>query len=98
MSKGQIKYKNLSDEKTIQLSKEIGISSQYIEKINGVINKLGRDEFTSQELAEILSISERSANRILKKIIDTGYGEESNLENSLGPGRPRRKIKMKLSQ
>ncbi|MBU5427277.1 hypothetical protein KQI41_12730 [Tissierella pigra] len=98
MSKGQIKYKNLSDEKTIQLSKEIGISSQYIEKINGVINKLGRDEFTSQELAEILSISERSANRILKKIIDTGYGEESNLENSLGPGRPRRKIKMKLSK
>jgi 23S rRNA pseudoU1915 N3-methylase RlmH len=98
MNKGQIKYKNLSDEKTIQLSKEIGISSQYIEKINGVINKLGRDEFTSQELAEILSISERSANRILKKIIDTGYGEESNLENSLGPGRPRRKIKMKLSQ
>ncbi len=79
-----------------QLSKEIGISYQYIEKINGVINKLGRDEFTSQELSEILCISERSANRILKSIIDKGYGEESNLENSLGAGRPRRKIKIKL--
>ncbi|WP_313758153.1 hypothetical protein [Tissierella sp.] len=96
MRKSQIKYKNLANKKTLQLSKEIGISYQYIEKINGVINKLGRDEFTSQELSEILCISERSANRILKSIIDKGYGEESNLENSLGAGRPRRKIKIKL--
>ncbi|WP_353093640.1 hypothetical protein [Tissierella praeacuta] len=96
MRKSQIKYKNLANKKTLQLSKEIGISYQYIEKINAVINKLGRDEFTSQELSEILSISERSANRILKSIIDNGYGEESSLENSLGAGRPRRKIKIKL--
>ena len=94
--KGEIKYKNISNEKTMALSKEVGISSQYIERLYGVISKLGRDEFTSLELSEILSISERSANRILKKIIDTGYGEESNLENSLGAGRPRRKIKIKL--
>ena len=53
MRKSQIKYKNLANKKTLQLSKEIGISYQYFEKINGVINKLGRDEFTSQELSEI---------------------------------------------
>ncbi|MBU3219532.1 hypothetical protein [Clostridium algidicarnis] len=94
--KNQIKYKNLVDEETLKLSKEIGISYQYIEKISSVIKKLGRDEFTSKELSEILFISERSANRILKSIIDKGYGEESNLENSLGVGRPRRKIKIKL--
>ena len=94
--KNQIKYKNLVDEETLKLSKKIGISYQYIEKISSVIKKLGRDEFTSKELSEILFISERSANRILKSIIDKGYGEESNLENSLGVGRPRRKIKIKL--
>lgn len=94
--KNQIQYKNLVDEETLKLSKEIGISYQYIEKISSVIKKLGRDEFTSKELSEILFISERSANRILKSIIDKGYGEESNLENSLGVGRPRRKIKIKL--
>ena len=94
--KNQIKYKNLVDEETLKLSKEIGISYQYIEKIISVIKKLGRDEFTSKELAEILFISERSANRILKSLIDKGYGEESNLENSLGAGRPRRKVKIKL--
>ncbi|WP_032120479.1 hypothetical protein [Clostridium amazonitimonense] len=94
--KNQIKYKNLVDEETLKLSKEIGISYQYIEKIISVIKKLGRDEFTSKELAEILFISERSANRILKSLIDKGYGEESNLENSLGAGRPRRKVKIRL--
>lgn len=96
LKKSQIKYKNLADEETLELSKKIGISYQYIEKINAVIKKLGRDEFTSKELSEILSISERSANRILKNIIDSGYGEESSLENSLGAGRPRRIIKIKL--
>jgi DNA-binding MarR family transcriptional regulator len=94
--KNQIKYKNLVDEETLKLSKEIGISYQYIEKISSVIKKLGRDEFTSKELAEILFISERSANRILKSLIDKGYGEESNIENSLSAGRPRRKVKIKL--
>lgn len=98
LKKSQIKYKNLADEETLELSKKIGISYQYIEKINSVIKKLGRDEFTSKELSEVLSITERSANRILKKIIDKGYGEESNLENSLGAGRPRRKIKIKLNK
>jgi len=94
--KNQIKYKNLVDEETLKLSKEIGISYQYIEKIGSVIKKLGRDEFTSKELAEILFISERSANRILKSLIDKGYGEESNIENSLSAGRPRRKVKIKM--
>jgi hypothetical protein len=98
LKKSQIKYKNLADEETLELSQKIGISYQYIEKINSVIKKLGRDEFTSKELSEVLSITERSANRILKKIIDKGYGEESNLENSLGAGRPRRKIKIKLNK
>lgn len=92
--RGGLTYKNNPNKNTQGLSKKIGISSQYIEKIYGIINKLDRDEFTSQELSEILLISERSVNRILRKIIDTGYGEESNLENSLGAGRPRRKVKI----
>nr|WP_232010564.1 hypothetical protein [Fusobacterium varium] len=38
-------------------------------------------------------MSERSVNRILKKIIENGYGEEAEFENTPGAGRPRRKIK-----
>ncbi len=93
--KTEISYRNQSSDKIKKLSKKIGISHQYVEKISAVMNKLGRDEFTSQELSEILLISERSANRILKKIIDSGYGKESKMESSLGAGRPRRKVKIK---
>lgn len=98
MEKTELRYRNQSSDRIKKLSKKIGISHQYIEKINAVVSKLGRDEFTSQELSEILLISERSANRILKKIIDSGYGKESNMESSLGAGRPRRKIKIKPFQ
>ncbi len=96
LKKNQIEYRNRVDKDVLQLSKDIGISHQYIERIKGVMRKLGRDEFTSKELSEILLISERSANRIIKKIIDAGYGEESRLEYSLGAGRPRRKIRIRF--
>lgn len=77
-----------------ELVEAIGISHQYIEKIDAVKKKLGRDDFTSKELSELLLISERTANRILKKIIESGYGEEAGYEVSLGAGRPRRKIRI----
>lgn len=96
-TEAELQYKNVFDKDTVALAKQIGISSQYIEKIISIISKLGRDEFTSQELSEILSISERSVNRILKKIIDAGYGKETNVETSLSAGRPRRIIKIQLS-
>lgn len=97
MKEKQIKYKSMPDKKALQLSKEIGISYHYIIKINSIIEKLGRNEFTSQEFSEFFHISERSANRILKKIVDSNYGVESNLEPSLGAGRPRRQVKIFLN-
>ncbi len=96
MKKDMISYKNNPNSKILEISREIGISSQYVEKIISVKNKLGRDSFTSKELAELLSISERTSNRILKKIIDKGFGQEVGYENSLGSGRPRRIIKIKF--
>lgn len=91
-----ISYKNVSEEEVLKLSKTIGISSQYIEKIISIKNKLSRSNFTSKELSNLLLISERTANRILKKIIDSGYGKEVGFENSLGSGRPRRIIQINI--
>lgn len=96
MEGGELKYRNIVDGDGLKLAEEIGISNQYIEKIRSIIKKLGRDEFTSKELAQALSISERSSNRILRKIIDSGYGEKVGFVNPIGAGRPRRKIKIKL--
>ena len=57
------------------------------------MRKQEKNTFTSRELSEFLSISERSVNRIIKKLIEKGYAEEAEFESSAGAGRPRRKIK-----
>ena len=67
------------------------MSALYLEKIKSVIKRQEKNSFTSSELAEFLNISERSTNRIIKKIIETGYASAIKYENSSGAGRPRRK-------
>ena len=59
--------------------------------------KKKKDEFTSSEIAEILNITQRSTNRILKKIIEKDYAESVQVENSVGVGRPKRIIKFKIN-
>lgn len=90
MEKREILYKNSSDRKILEVSKNTGVSALYLEKIKSVIKKQDKNSFTSVELAEFLNISERSTNRIIKKIIESGYASVE-YENSFGAGRPRRK-------
>lgn len=90
MEKREILYKNSSDKKILEVSKNTGVSALYLEKIKSVIKKQDKNSFTSVELAEFLNISERSTNRIIKKIIESGYASVE-YENSFGAGRPRRK-------
>ena len=90
MEKREILYKNSSDKKILEVSKNTGVSALYLEKIKSVIKKQDKNSFTSVELAEFLNISERSTNRIIKKIIESGYASVE-FENSPGAGRPRRK-------
>lgn len=90
MEKREILYKNSSDKKILEVSKNTGVSALYLEKIKSVIKKQDKNSFTSVELAEFLNISERSTNRIIKKIIESGYASVE-YENSFSAGRPRRK-------
>jgi len=91
--KNMLQYKDSVDKDIFELSKKIGISSTYLEKLKSIIKKYNKDTFSSKELAEIFEISERSVNRLLKKIIENGYGKEAEFESTPGAGRPRRKIK-----
>ena len=52
-----------------------------------------KDTFTSVEIAELLNITPRSVNRIVKKIVEKKYAENVQVENSVTAGRPRRIIK-----
>lgn len=91
MNKKEISYQNVFDKKIEEISKTTGVSTSYINKIKSIIKKKEKNSFTSSELAEFLNITERSINRIIKKIIETGYASVE-FENSPMAGRPRRKI------
>ncbi|WP_130889902.1 HTH domain-containing protein [Fusobacterium ulcerans] len=93
LTENMLQYSDSVNKDIFELSKKIGISSTYLEKLKSIIKKYGKNTFSSKELAEIFEISERSVNRLLKKIIENGYGEEAEFENTPGAGRPRRKIK-----
>jgi len=91
MEKREINYKYSSDKKISEISKTTGVSPVYLEKIKSIMRKQEKNIFTSRELAEFLNISERSVNRIIKKIIENNYAVPAEYESSAGAGRPRRK-------
>ena len=76
-------------------AKKIGITAKYLSKIRALQESFRKKEFTSKELAELLEITERSVNRIVKPIIDNGFAEIFEYEVCSKAGRPRRVIKFK---
>ncbi len=77
-------------------AKKMGVTPKYLSKIKALQESLKKQEFTSKELADILEITERSVNRIIKPIIDNGFGEILEYEVCSKAGRPRRVIKFKF--
>ena len=77
-------------------AKKIGVTAKYLSKIRALQESFRKKEFTSKELAEILEITERSVNRIVKPIIENGFAEILEYEVCSKAGRPRRVIKFKF--
>ncbi|MGL4970659.1 MAG: hypothetical protein ACRC45_03405 [Cetobacterium sp.] len=77
-------------------AKKIGVTAKYLSKIKALQESFRKKEFTSKELAEVLEITERSVNRIIKPIIENGFAEILEYEVCSKVGRPRRVIKFKL--
>lgn len=84
------------DEKMNEVAKKIGISVTYLSKIISVIKKTNQNSFSSDTLGHYLGITERSARRILERIINSGYGEIVTSTVEKGIGRPKRIIEIKL--
>jgi len=79
----------VSDDKTLKISRATGINVTYITKIISLSKKISKKEFDSKELGDYLGISERSARRILKKLLDGGFATISGKELVKGIGRPK---------
>lgn len=97
-SQKEIAYKVSFNKETVCISKKIGISTIYVEKIRSIIKKLDKSTFTSKDLSDFLNITERSTNRLLQKIIQSGYGQELVSKTTNGVGRPRRLVKINFKK
>lgn len=84
----------VEDKKVLEISEKTSIDPSYITKIQALINKSGKDTFDSEDLCTMLNIGERTARRILKKLLDNGYGRVAGKESSSQRGRPKKIIKI----
>ncbi|MGF7057769.1 hypothetical protein [Brassicibacter mesophilus] len=86
-----IKDKNLN-----RIAEEVGISPTYLSKIIAHMDISQKEVFEAKSLSEFLGISDRSARRILKKFLDSGYGEKVTSVQYNDVGRPTQFIKIKI--
>ncbi|MGO1468794.1 MAG: hypothetical protein ACTHW2_02095 [Tissierella sp.] len=98
LDKGELSYNFIMDKDEIdEMAKMIDLNPLYIQKINSIKEKYNKDTFTSDELANYLNVSTRTANRIINKILDHNCGEMIGLETSKSVGRPKKIIKIKFN-
>lgn len=89
------KVKYLSDEKIQDISEKTGIRTKHIQIIDLSIVNLNRNIFTSSELADILGLTVRSANRIMNSLVKYNFADFiDNSSFNEGIGRPKRQIKI----
>ncbi|MBC2851258.1 hypothetical protein H5J22_07535 [Cetobacterium sp. 8H] len=91
--KNRLDYMTKVSDNLKKEAKEIGVSPKYLSKIKAIQESLGKREFTSKELSEMLEISERSVNRVIKPILDNGFATTIEYEVCSKVGRPRRVIR-----
>ncbi|XPV75988.1 MAG: hypothetical protein ACNI27_15335 [Desulfovibrio sp.] len=78
----------------LEIAKRIGVSPAYLNKIKALMLKFDKDTFDSTDLAACLGVTERSARRILKKFMDSGYAELNGMDTPLSVGRPKKLIRI----
>lgn len=82
------------DKYIIEISEKTGLSCESVAKISAMNETRQSSVYDTKELAECLDISDRSARRILNKIVDSGLGRVYAKETSQGGGRPKNLIEI----
>ncbi|SOC44525.1 helix-turn-helix domain-containing protein [Ureibacillus acetophenoni] len=87
---------NYSDnDKLEEIAKDTNISILHLQKIYGIIYKLKISALTAEELSIHLSVTVRTASRILKRLEDCGYASSTNVVTQ-GKGRPQKLYELKF--
>jgi len=87
---------HVTDARLLDMSEKSGISPSYLDKIKALMDKTQKDTFDASDLAACLGIGQRSARRVLKKLLDGGIAEQNGLEAKRHVGRPKRLVRILL--
>lgn len=83
-----------SDERILEISNKTGLSCESVLKLIALNETRKSKVYDSKELAGCLDVSERTARRILKKIIEADFARVFAKESSSGTGRPKNIIEL----
>lgn len=87
-----------STEEIEKISARTGIRTKHIQNIFLYTMSLNRNVFTSDELADILDLTPRSANRIINALIVNSYAKEvENKSFNENIGRPKRQVEINFN-
>ncbi|MGL6063998.1 MAG: hypothetical protein ACRC0S_02835 [Fusobacteriaceae bacterium] len=99
LSYEELEYEYIIENEEIKkISTELKINPLYLKKLEALIKKYSKNSFTSEELSNYLDISIRSSNRLIKKIVDSGYGKKTLVEMTNTVGRPREIVEFYLEK
>lgn len=82
------------DEQFLYLSRKSGVSLRIITLLYHACRNLGKQRFTSSELADFLGVTPRTVNRILAKLIDHHLAQDVSRSFTGKSGRPSRVIEL----
>lgn len=80
---------SITDNELLQTAEKAGMTAAYMSKLMAQVTRLGKTEYTAQELASILGVTIRSAHRILLQWLDAELVEIVGAEKVSSKGRPR---------
>ncbi|MGO4890427.1 hypothetical protein ACJ2A9_21985 [Anaerobacillus sp. MEB173] len=71
-----------------ELSKQMNVSATQLQKILATMTRLKTNELTSNDVAEVLGLSVRSANRLLNQLVEKNLAKVEQKKQSSAQGRP----------
>lgn len=82
------------DKKIYKITNISGLSSTTITKIFKIVEQHGTNQFTTNELADLMNLTPRTVNRILTKLMDSGLAKIVGKKTVSNVGRPTRIIEL----
>jgi len=80
---------SITDKELLEKAEKAGMTAAYMSKLMAQVTRMGKTEYTAQELASILGVTVRSAHRILLQWLDAELVEIIGAEKLSSKGRPR---------